>query len=364
MAEIRGSEVDTFLSCRRKYKYSYVDLLEPKRKQKPLYFGTLMHQWLQTYYMTKHDLSAAYRVVEETMEGTDASSMDQVEVQDVRQLLELLPYDYVMYWREADAKRRTIFTELKFRVPINNYNYYTGTFDHLYQDLDTGLFWLEDHKNVASIGRYLNSIEYNQQIRRYLYAAGELANGNGDIFVDGIWQPVIKFPRVSGLIFNLISKKLAEPPRVLKNSKLAGKLSLDKAQNTTYALYLKAVKEACGDDPIPQEYQDMLEHFRNMETSEGNKFFRRVPVLVTQPQMESAFLLVSDVSDEIWDIKDDSRYFPSHGSQCGYCGFKMLCFAQDAGDNIASIIEDFYQEKTSDSEDVDDDTDPTESQAS
>jgi hypothetical protein len=351
--EYRGSAVDTFAHCRRKYRYEYIELIEAARTQKPLYFGTVMHKYLEALY-SGCGHSGAFEVGGNLFDTTNLSDMDQVEVMEMVDLYENLAPNYREYWAEADKARETYATEFKFRVHLGGDDWFVGTIDHLFRDRDTGLFWLEDHKSVKSIAQYIKSIEYSRQTPRYLKATRLLASGRGEIMHGKKWTPVTQhFPHISGIIFNLISKTIPHPPKVLVKGK---GLSIDKSQNTTLQLYREAlIENGWGRWFVDEEgvtyfnaddkYREILELLASQETPLGNRYFRRIPLRTTPYQMDFAFSEMREIIYEIDLATETDRFYRNSGRHCGWCQYNAICSAEAAGENVEMILDTMYRPK-------------------
>lgn len=349
MMDVRGSEMYAFLSCRKRWDYEYVQEIEAIRQNDKLYFGTLFHKFLEVLYRTNsyHD---AFHAGHTMLEEMPADAMPDTEYHDIRELFNSMVDVYCNYWADRDSRRETLATELKFRVPMPGIydTYYTGTVDHVFVDRDTDKVWLEDHKTVAYVEKYVGASEYDRQITRYLWAFDQLAEGKGEILVEGVWTKS-GLSKPAGMIYNIIGKRLPEPPKLIRNGTM---LSKDMAQRTTYDLYYTALVNAglvtkiYGDVvAIPKEYDAILAHLRAQETEDGNPYFRRIRSYRNDAEKRA---LVKEMVGTISDMKDarlSKRFYRNFSQACAYCPMKTLCVAEQDGSDAERIRESMYRPK-------------------
>ena len=55
MQLIRGSEIQDFLRCRKRWDYRWNQRLKPKRPDGKLFFGTLGHKFVESHYSNLED---------------------------------------------------------------------------------------------------------------------------------------------------------------------------------------------------------------------------------------------------------------------------------------------------------------------
>ena len=149
------------------------------------------------------------------------------------------------------------------------------------------------------------------------------------------WKFSGEFPDLA--IRNTAYKKSVGPPRLLKS----GKLSKDKNQGTTYALYRQAIKDEGLDIG---DYLDMLTFLQNREEMGEDPLFSRESTIRT-PQQMAAF-----ERDLYWEYTDMRRVaahpeqaYPSPSPfNCPSCPVRVICQTiQDDGD-VETIIKSGY----------------------
>jgi len=362
----RGSEISTFQACRRKWKYEWIDNLVLIRPSTPKFFGTVMHKFIQVLNETR-DWDNAFATGEELMREK-GKELDPATYQELAELYATLTIDYHKMW--DDSKRKTLFTELTFRVRITDTyptdDWYTGTVDHIFLD-EHGMLWIEDHKNVKRMDSYITAAQNDAQITRYLGAVTLLLNGQGEILVNGKWEPFTGGNnRIEGLVYNLLSKSPAHPPKKLSK----GGLSVDKSQRTTFALYIEALKEHglfgnIQPDPeheghylIPSDhpYHDFLVMLSEQEGPDGNRFFKRIKARRTPQELQTAFNEMEDIFDDMDRAEREQRFYRNPTHNCNTCDMRHLCFAEASGENATYIRQTMYMtnpDRVEDDEDAD-----------
>jgi hypothetical protein len=378
MKLVRGSEVSSFLRCRKQWKYSWIDNLEPIRQDNKLFFGNLAHKFLEIYYnhLRNGKLPAdqvAFAAMEAMFKETDTSAMSQVELDELWDLATQVTDNYVKQWHHIDKDWTVIATELRFAIPLDDDTVYEGTIDLVFLDKDGRLVFM-DHKNTSSIDRYTNMVEMDRQISRYWWALEQLARGNGwiwntaannwiDINIEHLGK-LIKGKEPSGFIYNIILRDYPTVPEQLKK----GGLSKAKNQKTTYKIYLQAMDKAGylelkEDGSIDytyqaaEDYQEILDHLKAQETEFGNRFFRRIPVVRNENEVQAAmqeFLAVVHDMESVRINADDQkaygesafdRTYRNINADCSWCNYRALCVAELDGSHADMIKNLAYRQK-------------------
>ena len=375
---VRGSEVSDYLRCRRRWYHKWVMNLKPKRQDGKLFFGNLFHKFVEVYYQEiNHDdpwsgMSAsekAYQSMEKMFKETNTNRMDQVELDEVWDLALNVTQNYVRMWYKQDVKMNVIATEFTFAIPLANGIVYTGTIDLIYLD-EEGRLWFSDHKTTIAISKYVDKADMDRQISRYFWALQQLAEGNGYVWVGDGWidagswisNHVGFMPQPHGFIYNIVLKDYPEPIEPLKK----GGISVAKAQKTTYDKYLGALLErgfaVMSPDNVviaDDKYLEMLNHLKNQEDEDGNKFFRRMRVYRQPEELDAAIQEFYATAVEMVQMREKIEsgeymkmdYDPLYRNitdDCGWdCGTKGLCQSTMDGSSGSQTIAMFYEKEES-----------------
>lgn len=315
---IRGSEVSSYQNCHKSWKLRWVDHLVRKYPDGKLFFGTLFHKYLEYYYTTGSGMQARV-LMEQWLEKEDTAGMDPLEYSDLFHLYQDMASHYEEYYAPDFVTMAPIATELQFAIPLyddnNTFDFaYTGTIDLVFLE-DSKLKFM-DHKTVASVDRYINNAVLDRQISRYWFALTALCQGEGFLWdstlekwvdvKDTSLYPILKhYKGPEEFIYNILRKDIPEQPKPLKK----GGFSKAKDQNTTYELYMKALREAGlikvvdGKEVEPSEYQDILVHLEN----QGNKFMRRLKVYRNWNECTEAMNDFAKVSREMMKVREEIK---------------------------------------------------------
>jgi len=362
---VRGSEVQDFLRCRKRWKHKWVDRIKPKRPDGKLFFGNLFHKFVETYYKT-FDYSLAFCEMQDMFNQTDTSRMEQTELDDLWDLAVGVTEGYVKQWGEKDKNIRVIATEFTFAIPLANGIAYTGTIDKLWLD-ENGKLWFADYKTTSVINKYIEMAKMDRQISRYFWALKQLCNGEGYVYIDDAWWPVaysgywryLRETEPHSFVYDIVLRDVPKKPKMLKE----GRLSVAKNQKTTYAVYLQALidhdivdeRELGKAWSPPEGYEDILNHLAAQETEEGNAFFRRIPVYRHPEELESAiqefYAAASDMIElrkKLEDINELS-YDPIYRnitSDCSWdCAFHSRCLSELDGTWNDGLLDLFYEKE-------------------
>jgi hypothetical protein len=332
---VRGSEYSSFLRCRKQWQYQWLDNMELKRPDGKLFLGTVVHKFLE-YYHTLKDFTMAFNKLEMYYKAQDLSAMEQIDIDELwNKTVELVTYYHETY--ESDLVNWNVLaTEITFLVKMEQNIYMTGTIDLVLED-EYGQLKFMDHKTVASIQMYEEKAQMDRQISRYWWALQMIIDGIGRIKCPdtGNWIRWNKLEgkTISGFIYNLIGKEVPKEPEILKK----GGLSKNKAQKTTYKLYLKALRKH-GLNEL--DYEDMLHHL----SDKGNPFQKRVEVTRSVEEIESAAYEFFYTACDMHDVKLLMENSPQAKEQLTYrnithdcmhmCQFKSLCQAAINGDDV------------------------------
>lgn len=365
---VRGSEVQDFLRCRKRWKWRWVDKLAPKRQDGKLFFGNLFHKFVEEYYNSGQNQGAGFFQMQTLFDETDTSRMEQVEVDELWNLADAVTENYVQMWKEADKKIQVIATEFTFAIPLAEGIAYTGTIDMIYLDSD-GRLWFKDYKTTNTVDKYIKKAKMDRQISRYFWALNQLTKGNGYVWYNNEWVPIEHHPiameiigsKPHGFIYDVVARKVPKVPEILKK----GGLSKNKAQDTTYGVYLKALHDnnlmdtetIPGRSVVPAEYEEILDHLKSQEDEYGNRFFKRIQVFRHSEELESAIQEFFAAAVEMVRLKEaiengtyeKMEYDPIYRNitdDCSWdCPFEGLCVADMDGSYTDALLPLMYDER-------------------
>jgi len=338
-AEIHISDLKQFLTCRRRWDWSSLMRrgLEKKITYAPFFTGRAIHWCLEMYYEhvmagSPYDWINTFLERElPSMEKDVGALWDREENLFIEQI-ELISGMLEHYGKWApqqlgyfdDHNLRFIALETEFSVPLRTIKgrasskvFMAGRFDGLVQRKDNGTYWLLETKTTRSINQLQLSLDNDFQCGAYLLAA----------------QEIFQVP-ISGVLYNLMRKKVPTQPRVLAN----GLLSQDQRIDTTAEAYTEAIKLQHPDwsyEQIMQVYGDFLTRLLNSPKD----YFRRVPIRRTQAELSALAIDIHAIALEM-----SRPNIPTYANgaavwrACDNCPFKAPCLAMNAGADFEQIL--------------------------
>lgn len=341
---IRTSDRQFFKKCRTlwdfgsKIRQNY----EPLFSIKPLDFGTAFHRGLQTYYDPKTwdmdrevvkalSIQSFVDVCDEQKRHYTKVSVNDISIDleiDFKERVQLGKDMLNFYFDWAVTKDTRLYpklVEIEFEVPVmvpdsllgelpigftkvdgqlyfrNEPVVYQGRVDLVVED-EFGEYWIWDHKTAASFGTTTH-LALDEQCGSYIWALKYMLNLN-----------------VAGVVYNEVRKKVPHPPLELKK----GGLSVNKQQDTTYDLFMKAIKD--GGYSV-EAYQGHLDYLQE----NPKEFVRR-----TQIHRNTNEMAVQErrICLEAIDMLNSPSIYPNPTKwNCDGCWFYSPCLAtQEAGD--------------------------------
>lgn len=237
------SQIQTFLSCKKKWKYNYIENLMPRIERSYLTIGKLCHKGMQTaMYMLWQETpwERALRfglgtIREEWTQYMNETPMLSEELSDMDQLFHDACSVFSQAFKEFEPWKYEVFTikrgkellpalELHFKVPCPPTKGLHGYIDAILKDKETGSIWCVDYKFRKSLSPDEDEA-FNIQNAVYSYACKKM----------GI--------PISGTMTWQYLNTPAADPQILKD----GKISRAKIK-TTWEHYSDFCKEH-GQDP-------------------------------------------------------------------------------------------------------------------
>lgn len=330
---IHTSERKDFKTCRTKWDFRSPSRynLEPMYTDRNLLLGTAVHAGLEAWYYpatwdADKDALAVTALIEFKNNLPVESYFNEDDWEEDLKLGAGMLKNYFQWSQKEDQGYKPLYVEIPFEVPIGDIDnhhsdlgyfenvYYAGKADALWEDASGGL-WVVDHKTAAKFDPEF-FMELDQQITSYCWAL----------------QHVLGI-KIEGFIYNELRKDVPHPPLKLQN----GRLSKNKSQNTTYELYLTAVRDGGYPEVL---YRDILEHLKD----QGNKFFRRTIVRRSPRELQIAG---ENIALEAADMLSNPSIYPNPDRHCSWCPFKAPCLARQEGSDFGWILNENYKESMS-----------------
>lgn len=191
------SQMQVFMSCRKKWAYSYIENLKPRIERAYLTIGKLCHAGMQTAfrYQWEHEKEPGYRVEDALSAALTAIDMEHGAYMEITPMLDEEIPDIMAikddarkvfeqaFW-EFDLQKYDVCTvvrdgvkepalELHFLVPFPPSKGLHGYIDAVLQDRETGHIWSVDYKFRKSLSPDEDEA-YNIQNSMYVYACRKM----------------------------------------------------------------------------------------------------------------------------------------------------------------------------------------------
>lgn len=343
---ISVSQLQTFLSCRKKWAYGYIEGIKPRVEREYLTIGKLCHKGMQTamQYKWEHERELGYwrehalRQALWAMESEHKEYMDRnmflaEEVPDIENILTDAERVFEQAFWEFDIDKYEVLTikkdgalipalELHFAVPCPPTKGMHGYIDVILKDKTTGFVWCTDYKFRKSLSPDEEEAS-NIQNAVYSYACQKMG-----IEITGTmtWQHV---------------NTPASEPSMLKD----GRVSRAKIK-TTWDVYEAFCREN-GIDPEPYR-EEMQEKLSDIEWYRATYEYRN-PETVARMWAEcvvpGAKLIKSAHG------KSANNFRSMYPWNCKMCQFQSLCQAELRGYDAEYIRLNDYTKRSHTNED-------------
>ena len=255
---ISVSQLQTFLSCRKKWEYGYIENLTPRIERPYLSIGKLCHKGMQTamQYIWDHEgressreeaLYLSLKAMEnEHQEYINNNMFLAEEMPDIEQILIDAEAVFEQAFWEFDINRYEVLTlkrngelipalELHFVVPCPPTKGLHGYIDAILMDKTTGFIWCTDYKFRKTLSPDEEEA-FNIQNTVYAYACAKM---NIPITGTMTWQHV---------------NTPAADPQILKD----GRVSRTKIKTTWDKYERFCRKNGINPEPYREEMQEKL----------------------------------------------------------------------------------------------------------
>jgi len=308
---VRTSERQSFLTCRQKWEWGWVERLRGPQADVKLVFGDLEHQALAAYYKRgrkrgPHPAQTFEMLCEKLSDDTDDRLWADNEIVDMRELGINMLERYVEHWREADKEYRILSSEQVFQLPIGRIGgrkvYYVGTIDGVWKHMPSGKIRFAEHKTAAAISE--SALPMDEQVGaywtygpRWLHLKGILKDGED----------------LNGILYNWLRK---------------------------------AIKE---EDGQWDELRRKLNKDGSISKRQPPKFFHRQLTFRGEFERDRVKQRVrQEVADMLEARENPDKVYKNPGPQfmpnCKFCGFRDMCELHETGNDWTAYRDAVYQE--------------------
>ena len=327
------SQLQTFLSCKKKWEYGYIENLTPRVEKSYLTIGKLCHKGMQVaVYMLwqgtpweralKFGLSA---VRDEWTEYMNVTPMLTEELSDMDELLHDALSVFSQAFREFEPWKYEVLTlkrsgeeipalELHFKVPCPPTKGLHGYIDAILKDKETGFLWCVDYKFRRTLAAD-DDERFNLQNAVYMMACRQMGI---DVAGTMTWQRY-------------------NTPSTVPKFNQDGSVSRSKIR-CTWTRYRRFLEEVGLD---PTDYEDMEDKLADVETCRATREVRSDEMidLVWDQVVESASRSIRCLADAYESLDCTPSMDPW---TCRMCSFQSLCQAELRGYDADYIRETEY----------------------
>lgn len=295
------SRIKTFQRCPKQYEYKYIDLLQSKKKSRPLFMGSWVHACLETFYAQGDWKIGHQQYVDEwdklfDEEKTELSA--KYRGTPLPQVVERIMRSYFWYYRQDGWKPYMVEQILEVETPLKydgKYFVFKGRLDLIIEDED-GKLWLVDHKTASTIPPASAFHAMEPQLMLYPWAAKQQY---------GI--------ELAGVIWNYVKSKPPTIPQLLKSGGLSSrKISTD------YPTLYRFLKQ---NELDPNDFKHIL-----VPLSKRSEFLRRYRMPREKVVTDNILRDVLSVEKQIDGTK---RFVRNVTKDCSrMCSYHDLCRAE------------------------------------
>lgn len=334
---ISVSQLQTFLSCRKKWEYNYIENLKPRVERSYLTVGRLCHKGMQ---IAMQDIWRGIFWEVAMREGVEAMQEEYDKYCLCTPHLEEEIPEFEQLWTDAESVFRQAFKEfepwkyevitlyngvmpipaleLHFRVPCPPTKGLHGYIDAILRDKETGFTWCVDYKFRKSLSPDEDEA-FNIQNAVYSYACKKMGV---DIAGTMTWQHL---------------NTPAADPKILSS----GKISRVKIKTTW-----EHFKKFCVDhNQDPEDYyMEMEEKLRDIEWYRATLEYRNEDT-IDRIWRECIKPVASQIKTA--HKKDVNNFRSMYPWNCKMCQYQSLCQAELRNYDAEAIVQREYVRRES-----------------
>jgi hypothetical protein len=376
MKEIHITDLESFVSCRRRWDFASQLRrgLERAALSPPLFTGQGVHVGLDAYYKFGQDWKASIKTfrgwVETRAREIEKFSgplweQEQETIDETRTLGSMMLLHYGLWAPKRDADYEIVATEQRFNVPIpvpleehigtpwkvkrqrgmwhapgvgiaDGRMSFAGRLDGIIRRKSDGALYVLEFKTARSLS---NTAWIYRGIQGTAY----------------VWAARVLFGDVRGIVYRVLRKAIPEPPATLSNPLPDGrpKFSQAKNQKTSFQFlkwwFERHANKTDGVDArqLFHENERLLRAFHARETADGNEYFEERLVHKTEAQMANVMRAVYYEGERMIDPRT-AIYARGGWSNCNICPFQDPCGLMEAGHFGAAeaVLESEYAPRT------------------
>lgn len=305
LLKFSATQIDTFLSCRKKYWYSKVMNIQPVERPEALDLGSAVHKALAYIFN-------AFRNEDSQKEIVRQYALDQVnqyaeeycmDVESKCKALALVDSYIDIYFEEDKSNYEVLDVEKYFERPLPDHPGYSicthGYFDAIVRNKHDQKIYVLEHKTTGIMGQnYIDHSHFDTQVMIYMDACK------------------FKYGQCEGVIYDILSK----PKHVMSRGETDEEFESRKEASKTGRIKRK---EAETEDAF----------IKRMQASFSEDTFSREMIVYDQKALEQ---FTSELDGMLTDIHYCDCYYRCTGNclKFGACPYMDLCAGKANIDNL------------------------------
>lgn len=308
MFKVSQSKVNTWRRCRYAYHLKYNEKLEPKKKARPLQFGSIIHEMIEADAAGKNPMKVLKEAAKINEKLFDAErEMYGNIVEDIKYIMTA----YFDYWEEqphqiAYLPIKKKFAEHEFEIEIDKGIVAKGKIDAFakYRKLKT----LVEHKSHARIPNEEHRWR-NLQSVFYIRIAENLG-----------WMTC------EGTLWDYVRSKPPTRPEILKSGALSSR-----ALDSLPAVVMDVIKQ---NKLKVDDYKELIDQ----QIKNQSNYFVRVFTPANRSVVDQVYAEFVATSREMMEQSAAHRE-KTFGQHCTWCSYRALCAAELKGHDADFIRE-------------------------
>lgn len=306
LLKFSATQIDTFLSCRKKYWYSRVLNIQPVERADALDFGSAVHHGLAYVFNALRNIPDCQK------ENVRQYALNEVHLyadeycmndENRCKALALLDSYIDLYFDDDKAAYEVLDVEKYFESPMKEHpgcDVCThGYFDAIVKSKSTGNVYVMEHKTTGMMGDdYVDHSHFDTQVMIYMQACQ------------------FKYGRCDGVIYDILSKP--------KHSMSQGETDEE----------FEARKAASKTGRIKRKEAETKEQFiQRMQASFKEGTFTREPIIYDKKEVDT---FMCELDGILTDIHYCDSYYRCTGNclKFGACPYMDLCRGRATIDNL------------------------------
>lgn len=313
-----ASQIDMFLSCRKKYHYSKILNIQPVERPEALDFGSAVHRGLASILRSIANTDECDRESERAINAREIAR--EYALQAVREYCEeyalsteseckaiALIDSYIdLYFLEDLRNFDVLCVEAYFDVPFakgdDTESHLHGYFDGIIKNRHDEKIYVLEHKTTGMFNdAYLDRAKIDWQVMIYMQACTTV------------------YGRCDGVIYDVISKP--------KHSMSIGESDEEFEER----------KAASKTGRIKRKEAETKEQFiSRMQASFSEELFARETISIESQEYGARIVELSCILNDMKDIDDSAKYYKCTGNclKFGACPYMDLCCGKVTVDNL------------------------------